>query len=181
MVSLRLPQAQAPVPSPWGAAIQLRKFRSLPVLRIVAGSYLSLPTLFLKTKFLDSSLLAGKRESRLTAAAPATDPLSITPYALKQGGETICPAGLGSSGNAIGPSGMTLSLAHDPRTCSRSQWKSSTASSHRERTTFHVTPEFGKQAISSFSRADLQNFLDVKARKRLWYSDVSHLLRDLKQ
>ena len=76
---------------------------------------------------------------------------------------------------------MTLSLAHDPRTCSRSQWKSSTASSHKERTTFHVTPEFGKQAISSFSRADLQNFLDLKARKRLWYSDVSHLRRDLKQ
>src|SRR5437867_2621914 len=52
--------------------------RSLPLLQIVAGSYLSLPTLFLKTKFLDSSLLAGKRESRLTAAAPATDRLSIS-------------------------------------------------------------------------------------------------------
>jgi hypothetical protein len=44
---------------------------------------------------------------------------------------------------------------------------------HKERTTFHVTPEFDKQAISSFSRDDLQNFLDLKARKRLSYNNVS--------
>ena len=63
----------------------------------------------------------------------------------------------------------------------RRKWKSSTASSTGERISFHVTSEFGKRAITSFSRDELQDFLDLKARKGLSYSVVSHLRWDLKQ
>ena len=62
----------------------------------------------------------------------------------------------------------------------RRKWKSSTASSTGERISFHVTSEFGKRGISSFSRDELQNFLDLKARKGLSDSVVSHLRWDLK-
>ncbi len=47
----------------------------------------------------------------------------------------------------------------------RRKWKSSTASSTGDRISFHVTSEFGKRAITSFSRDELQNFLDLQSQK----------------
>jgi hypothetical protein len=46
---------------------------------------------------------------------------------------------------------------------------------------FHLVSEFGKRAINGFSRYELQDFLDHKAKKGLSYSVVSHLRWDLKQ
>src|SRR5215831_13480951 len=63
----------------------------------------------------------------------------------------------------------------------RRKWKRSTASSNQERIRFHLITEFGKRAISSFSRDELQDYLDLKAIKGLSYSVVSHLRWDLKQ
>jgi integrase len=63
----------------------------------------------------------------------------------------------------------------------RRKWKRSTASSNRDRINFHVICEFGKRGIGSFSRHELQDFLDHKAKKGLSYSVVGHLRWDLKQ
>jgi len=63
----------------------------------------------------------------------------------------------------------------------RRKWKRSTASSNQERISFHLISEFGKRSISSFSRDELQDYLDLKAKKGLSYSVVSHFRWDLRQ
>src|SRR5437879_3788443 len=63
----------------------------------------------------------------------------------------------------------------------RRKWKSSTAACNLDRLKHHLTCEFGGRALGTFTRTELQNFLDRKAASGLSFSTVDHLRWDLKQ
>ena len=58
--------------------------------------------------------------------------------------------------------------------CQR-KWKESTAATSKERIRYHLTGDLGMFEMSSFSREQLQDFLDKKAGDGLSASVVSHL------
>ena len=61
------------------------------------------------------------------------------------------------------------------------KWKRSTAMTNKERMRKHVLPEFGNCKLGSFTRDQLQDYLDRKAASGLSFSVVDHLRWDLKQ
>lgn len=63
----------------------------------------------------------------------------------------------------------------------RRKWKSSTTASNIDRLRHHLTPEFGGRPLRSFTRDELQDFLDRKAAACLSFSTVDHLRWDLRQ
>lgn len=63
----------------------------------------------------------------------------------------------------------------------RRKWKRSTVGTNEHRIRFHLTSEFGKRSLGSFSREELQDFLDHKQKAGLSFSTVGHLRWDLKQ
>jgi hypothetical protein len=62
----------------------------------------------------------------------------------------------------------------------RRKWKNSTAACNLDRLKHHLTCEFDGRTLGSFTRTELQDFLDRKAA-RLSFSTVDHLRWDLKQ
>lgn len=60
------------------------------------------------------------------------------------------------------------------------KWKTSTAECNDDRFKHHLA-EFGGRPLNSFTRDDLQEFLDRKAAAKLSYSVVAHLRWDLRQ
>jgi integrase len=63
----------------------------------------------------------------------------------------------------------------------RRKWKSSTARSNEDRLRVHFEAIFGSRKLGSFTRDELQTFLDEKASSGLSYSVVAHLRWDLRQ
>ena len=63
----------------------------------------------------------------------------------------------------------------------RRKWKDSTAFTTEHRIKTHVTSEFSVRTLGSFTRDELQSFLDSKAQRGLSFSTVDHLRWDLKQ
>ena len=63
----------------------------------------------------------------------------------------------------------------------RRKWKSSTAACNLDRLKHHVTCEFVGRTLGTFTRNELQDFLDQKAAAGLSFSTVDHLRWDLKQ
>jgi integrase len=63
----------------------------------------------------------------------------------------------------------------------RRKWKSSTAASNLDRLRHHLTCEFEGRTLRSFTRDELQDFLDRKAAAGLSFSMVDHLRWDLRQ
>ena len=61
------------------------------------------------------------------------------------------------------------------------RWKRSTIMTNKDRINFHLLSEFGTRPLGSFTRDDLQAFLDRKAKDGLSYSVVGHLRWDLRQ
>ena len=61
------------------------------------------------------------------------------------------------------------------------RWKRSTIMTNEDRIKFHLLSEFATRPLGSFTRDDLQGFLDRKAEDGLSYSVVSHLRWDLRQ
>jgi integrase len=61
----------------------------------------------------------------------------------------------------------------------RRKWKQSSAMTNEDRLRVHITPVFSERSLGSFSRDELQTFLDGKAG--LSYSIVAHLRWDLRQ
>ena len=55
------------------------------------------------------------------------------------------------------------------------RWKRSTIMTNEDRIKFHLLSEFATRPLGSFTRDDLQGFLDRKAEDGLSYSVVSHL------
>jgi len=63
----------------------------------------------------------------------------------------------------------------------RRKWKSSTAACNLDRLRHHLTCEFEGHTLRSFTRNELQDFLDRKAAAGLSFSTVDHVLWDLRQ
>lgn len=63
----------------------------------------------------------------------------------------------------------------------RRKWKESTAASNADRVKRHLTIEFGRRPVGSFTRTELQDFLDCKAGAGLSFSTLAHLRWDLRQ
>jgi len=63
----------------------------------------------------------------------------------------------------------------------RRKWKRSTTASNEDRLQNHLTAVFEERGLSSFTRNELQDFLDRKAAVGLSYSVVAHLRWDLRQ
>ncbi len=63
----------------------------------------------------------------------------------------------------------------------RRKWKRSTAYCNIDRIRHHVTAEFPERLLSSFTREELQEFLERKAAAGLSFSTVDHLRWDLNQ
>jgi integrase len=63
----------------------------------------------------------------------------------------------------------------------RRKWKPSTAGSNENRIDHHLTKRFEDRCLTSFSRDELQTFLDQKAARGVSYSVVAHLRWDLRQ
>lgn len=61
------------------------------------------------------------------------------------------------------------------------KWKRSTRLTNEDRFRIHLTPVFGTRSLGSFTRNELQAFLDQKAEAGLSYSTVAHLRWDLRQ
>lgn len=61
------------------------------------------------------------------------------------------------------------------------KWKRSTALTNKERLQYHVLAEREVRTLGSFTRDELQAFLDEKANSGLSYSVVAHLRWDLRQ
>jgi integrase len=61
------------------------------------------------------------------------------------------------------------------------KWKRSTAMTNKDRLEHHLVSEFGTCKLGSFTREQLQDYLDAKAASGLSFSMVDHLLWDLKQ
>src|SRR5437879_2684577 len=61
------------------------------------------------------------------------------------------------------------------------RWKSSTAACNSDRLLRHLTPEFEGHTRRSFTRNELQDFLDRKAADGLSFSTLDHLRWDLRQ
>ena len=61
------------------------------------------------------------------------------------------------------------------------KWKASTAATNEGRVKHHITSDFGEREIGSFTRTELQDFLDEKAMSGLSFSVVDHLRWDLRQ
>jgi integrase len=61
------------------------------------------------------------------------------------------------------------------------KWKSSTAACNLVRLRHHLTCEFEGRTLRSFTRDELQDFLDQKAAAGLSFSTVDHLRWDLRQ
>lgn len=65
--------------------------------------------------------------------------------------------------------------------CYRRRWKASTALTNIDRMKRHLEPRFGDRPMRSFTRNDLQDFLDGKCAAGLSFSMVAHLRWDLHQ
>jgi integrase len=63
----------------------------------------------------------------------------------------------------------------------RRKWKDSTTACNLDRLKHHLTGEFGGRTLGSFTRNELQDFLDSKAASKLSFSIVDHLRWDLRQ
>lgn len=63
----------------------------------------------------------------------------------------------------------------------RRKWKRSTAMTTEDRIMRHIVGHFGKRAVGSFTRDELQDFLEEKAKGEFSMSILSHLRWDLKQ
>jgi hypothetical protein len=63
----------------------------------------------------------------------------------------------------------------------RRKWKLSTAACNLDRLKHHLTCEFVGRTLGSFTRDELQDFLDRKAASGMSFSTVDHLRWDLKQ
>jgi integrase len=63
----------------------------------------------------------------------------------------------------------------------RRKWKRSTAATNEDRLRVHLISEFTERTLGSFTRDELQDFLDHKAARGLSYSVVAHLRWDLRQ
>ena len=63
----------------------------------------------------------------------------------------------------------------------RRKWKESTAGTNESRLRFHVLSEFSGRTLGSFTRNELQDFLDRKATAGLSFYVVDHLRWDLRQ
>lgn len=63
----------------------------------------------------------------------------------------------------------------------RRKWKSSTFASNADRLRHHLASEFDGKPLRSFTRDELQDFLDRKAASGLSFSTVDHLRWDLRQ
>ena len=63
----------------------------------------------------------------------------------------------------------------------RRKWKRSTAMTNEDRMNYHLVSEFGSCTLGSFTREQLQDFLDGTAAAGLSFSLVDHLRWDLKQ
>jgi integrase len=61
------------------------------------------------------------------------------------------------------------------------KWKASTAACNMDRLKHHLTCEFAARTLGSFTRDELQDFLDRNAARGLSFSTVDHLRWDLKQ
>jgi integrase len=61
------------------------------------------------------------------------------------------------------------------------KWKRSTASCNAYRFRRHLMPEFGSRPLGTFTRIELQDFLDRKTAAGHSFSTVDHLKWDLKQ
>ena len=61
------------------------------------------------------------------------------------------------------------------------KWKSSTTDCNTDRLEHHVSCEFEGRTLRSFTRGELQDFLDRKSTAGLSFSTVDHLRWDLKQ
>ncbi|HLH31662.1 MAG TPA: hypothetical protein VKY31_10700 [Terriglobia bacterium] len=61
------------------------------------------------------------------------------------------------------------------------KWKRSTAATNRERMRKHLLSKFGACTLGSFTREQLQDYLDELAASSLSFSTVDHLRWDLKQ
>ncbi len=63
----------------------------------------------------------------------------------------------------------------------RRKWKRTTTATNEDRIRVHLASEFGDRTLGSFTRNELQDFLDRKAAAGLSYSVVAHLRWDLRQ
>ena len=63
----------------------------------------------------------------------------------------------------------------------RRKWKDSTAGTNEQRLRSHVLSEFSARTLGSFTRNELQDFLDRKASAGLSFYFVDHLRWDLRQ
>ena len=63
----------------------------------------------------------------------------------------------------------------------RRKWKTSTAACNWDRLRHHLTCEFEGRTLRSFTRNELQDYLDRKAADGLSFSTVDHLRWDLRQ
>ena len=63
----------------------------------------------------------------------------------------------------------------------RRKWKESTASTTEERIRHHLVNRYKERHLTTFTRTQLQDFLDEKADQGLSTSTVDHLRWDLKQ
>ena len=63
----------------------------------------------------------------------------------------------------------------------RRKWKKSTTACNVDRLKHHLSCEFAGRTLGTFTRAELQDFLDRKAAAGLSFSTVDHLRWDLKQ
>ena len=61
------------------------------------------------------------------------------------------------------------------------KWKLSTKMTNEERLRVHLMPIYGLRKLGSFTRDELQDLLDAKAKASLSYSIVAHLRWDLRQ
>lgn len=63
----------------------------------------------------------------------------------------------------------------------RRKWKRSTAECNEDRIKRHMKTEFEGRSLGTFTRSELQDYLDRKAASKLSFSTVDHLRWDLKQ
>jgi len=63
----------------------------------------------------------------------------------------------------------------------RRKWKRSSAMTNESRLRFHLLSTFSQRSFGSFTRDELQNLLDEKAKADLSFSTVAHLRWDLRQ
>jgi len=65
--------------------------------------------------------------------------------------------------------------------CYRRRWKASTAITNIDRMRRHLEPALADRTLRSFTRDQLQTFLDEKCAEGLSFSMVAHLRWDLRQ